>query len=146
MRKRYTAQFKAEIVEEILKEEKTIGQIASEQGIHPNQLNRWKGVALEGLPSLFSNAGHSLLRAAMRQLNMPTPPTPPTPGCFARVLRKGASQSVRAYHRTLKLARTTPARAAAPRAGARVADLAGAERIETAHLAEAVQYRPRWQV
>ena len=37
-------------MEEILKEEKTIGQIASEQGIHPNQLNRWKAVALEGLP------------------------------------------------------------------------------------------------
>ena len=54
MRKRYTAQFKAEIVQEILKEEKTIGQIASEQGIHPNQLKRWKVVALEGLPSLFS--------------------------------------------------------------------------------------------
>jgi putative transposase len=35
MRKRYTAQFKAEIVQEILKEEKAIGQIASEQGIHP---------------------------------------------------------------------------------------------------------------
>ncbi len=56
-------------------------------------------------------AGHSLLRAAMRQLHM----------------------SARAYHRTLKLART-------------IADLAGAERIETAHLAEAIQYRPRWQV
>ena len=55
-------------------------------------------------------AGHSLLRAAMRQLHM----------------------SARAYHRTLKLART-------------IADLAGSERIETAHLAEAIQYRPRWQ-
>ena len=54
MRKRYTAQFKAEIVQEILKEEKTLGQIASEQGIHPNQLKRWRVVALEGLPSLFS--------------------------------------------------------------------------------------------
>ncbi len=54
MRKRYTTQFKAGIVQEILKEEKTIGQIASEQGIHPNQLNRWKAIALEGLPSLFS--------------------------------------------------------------------------------------------
>jgi len=42
-----------------------------------------------------------------------------------------------------KLTRTTPARATAC---ARVADLAGAERIETAHLAEAVQYRPRWQM
>jgi hypothetical protein len=38
-----------------------------------------------------------------------------------------------------KLARTTPARATA---GARVADLAGAGRIETAHLAEAIHLRP----
>ena len=38
--------------------------------------------------------------------------------------------SARAYHRVLKLALT-------------IADLAGAERIETAHLAEALQYRRR---
>lgn len=57
MRKRYTAQYKAGVVQEILKEEKTIGQIASEQGIHPNQLTRWKAIALEGLPSLFSKDG-----------------------------------------------------------------------------------------
>jgi magnesium chelatase family protein len=38
--------------------------------------------------------------------------------------------SARAYHRVLKLART-------------VADLAGAERIAAAHLAEALQYRPK---
>jgi magnesium chelatase family protein len=51
-----------------------------------------------------------------------------------RALVKAAMQqlgmSARAFHRILKLART-------------IADLAGGERIETPHLAEAIQYRPR---
>ena len=53
-------------------------------------------------------AAQTLMRAAMQQLQL----------------------SARAYHRTLKLART-------------IADLAGAERIQAAHLAEAIQYRRR---
>jgi magnesium chelatase family protein len=38
--------------------------------------------------------------------------------------------SARAYHRVLKLART-------------IADLAGETQIESQHLAEALQYRPK---
>ena len=54
MRKHYSAAFKAQVVQEILKEEKTITQIASEHSVHPSQLNTWQAIALKGLPSLFS--------------------------------------------------------------------------------------------
>jgi magnesium chelatase family protein len=49
-----------------------------------------------------------------------------------RMAMKQMNLSARAYHRILKLART-------------IADLAECERIETPHLAEAIQYRPREQ-
>lgn len=52
--------------------------------------------------------GQSLMRAAMSQMNL----------------------SARAYHRSLKLART-------------IADLARCEEIQSVHLAEALQYRPK---
>ena len=56
MRKRYTPQLKAKIVCEILRETKTISQLSSEYGIHVTQLRKWKVIALEKLPDLFSTA------------------------------------------------------------------------------------------
>ena len=53
MRKRYTAAFKAQIVQELLKEDKSLSQLASECGVHPNQLREWKKMALDRLPALF---------------------------------------------------------------------------------------------
>lgn len=55
-RKRYSASQKAQIALEILKEEKTVNQIASEYGVHPNVLYRWKKQALENLPKLFEDS------------------------------------------------------------------------------------------
>ncbi len=54
-RKHFTASQKAQIALEILKEEKTVNQIASEYGVHPNVLYRWKKQALENLPKLFED-------------------------------------------------------------------------------------------
>jgi transposase len=56
MRKRYTAAFKAQIVVELLKEEKTINQLAAEHGVHPTQLRDWKKQVLDGLPNLFEQS------------------------------------------------------------------------------------------
>jgi magnesium chelatase family protein len=59
-----------------------------------------------------------------------------TDGAAQNLLRMAMQQlklSARAYHRVLKLSRT-------------IADLAGAEVIGAAHIAEAVQYRPRERV
>jgi len=60
MRKRYSGTYKAEIAQELLKEEKTLSQMASETGIHPTQLKEWKKIALNGLPELFSRNGQAL--------------------------------------------------------------------------------------
>jgi len=54
-RKQYSAEFKAKVVKEMLKEEKTVGQLAAEYGVHSNMLYRWRDQALAGLPSLFND-------------------------------------------------------------------------------------------
>lgn len=47
---------KAHIVIEILKEEKSISELASEYNIHPNQLSRWKREALDNFHQLFTDS------------------------------------------------------------------------------------------
>lgn len=54
-RKQYTADFKAKVVKEMLKEEKTVGQLAAEYEVHSNMLYRWREQMLAGLPGLFSD-------------------------------------------------------------------------------------------
>jgi len=55
MRKQYEAAFKAKVALEALKGEKTIAQIASDAGVHPNQIRQWRQHLLEVLPEVFSN-------------------------------------------------------------------------------------------
>ena len=54
--KHYTPTFKAQVTLELLKEEKTVTQIAAEQGIHPGQLHRWKRQALDNFLHLFTES------------------------------------------------------------------------------------------
>lgn len=54
-RKRYTPAFKAELVQELLREEQTLTQIASKHGVHPNQLRRWREAAVTAMPNNFQD-------------------------------------------------------------------------------------------
>ena len=69
MRKQHPASEKAQIILEVLKEDQSISQIASEHHVHPNQISQWKGQVLDGLPSLFEPAGRATraLEAAHQQ-------------------------------------------------------------------------------
>lgn len=66
MRKHYSTTLKAQIVQEVLRGEKTIGQIASAHDVHPNLISLWKATALERFPSLFEreNADREAERVA----------------------------------------------------------------------------------
>jgi putative transposase len=55
MRKTHDAGFKAKVAVEALKGEKTVAEISSHYGVHPNQVSKWKKQVLERLPTIFSN-------------------------------------------------------------------------------------------
>lgn len=52
-RKQYTPEFKAQMVRQILKEERSVSQLAAEFEVNPGQLYKWRDIALQELPSLF---------------------------------------------------------------------------------------------
>ena len=53
-RKRHTAQFKFQIAVEAIKNDQTINQLASKQGLHPSQISQWKRQLLEEGATVFS--------------------------------------------------------------------------------------------
>jgi len=53
MKKSYTATFKAQAVLELLKETKTLNQLASEYGVAATVLREWKLAAVKGLADVF---------------------------------------------------------------------------------------------
>ncbi len=53
-RRNYTPQEKTKIVLEVLREEKTLSQIAAEYQVHPNVISRWKAEFLNNADKVFS--------------------------------------------------------------------------------------------
>ncbi len=65
MKKTYPPDFKAQVVLEILKEKRTVTQVASEHSIHPTQLHRWNNIAVGGLSKLFTDENKNQNRWAL---------------------------------------------------------------------------------
>ena len=50
----YSTEFKVKVVLEALKGQRTINELSSQYGLHPNQIQQWKKQAVESLPEVFS--------------------------------------------------------------------------------------------
>jgi transposase len=53
-RRKFKPEEKARIVLEVLREERTLAEIAAEHEVHPNQLSRWKTEFLKNAARAFS--------------------------------------------------------------------------------------------
>lgn len=53
MRKTFTPNQKASVAIAALSRKQSISQIASENQVHPTQVNQWEKIAKQGLPTLF---------------------------------------------------------------------------------------------
>lgn len=56
-RRQYSAEYKFKVALEAAKGTKTLAEISSETGVHPNQISQWKRQLLEDGAHVFSSNG-----------------------------------------------------------------------------------------
>jgi len=55
VRKKHTAEFKAKVAVEAIRQQKTTHELTAEYGIHATPTNAWKKLALAAIPAAFSS-------------------------------------------------------------------------------------------
>lgn len=54
-KRQHTPSLKGQIALEALKEQQTLGELASRFGVHPTQIRRWRDYLREQIPVIFTN-------------------------------------------------------------------------------------------
>ena len=54
-KRQHTPTFKGQVAVEAIKEQQTLGELASRFSVHPTQIRRWRDFLREQIPIIFSN-------------------------------------------------------------------------------------------
>ncbi|MCC5831362.1 MAG: transposase [Phycisphaeraceae bacterium] len=71
-RRRFSAQLKARVALEVVREQKTIAQLAGQYQVHPNQISEWWKQLPHGAEELFAGG----LAMAVHKVALPRPDGP----------------------------------------------------------------------
>lgn len=63
-RNNYSADFKAKVALEALKEQQTLAELGASYGVHPNLVAQWKRQLRDALPQIFVDRRHKPDRSA----------------------------------------------------------------------------------
>ena len=59
-RKTHSADFKAKVALEAIREELTLAELSKKYEVHPNQISTWKRAAIENMATAFAKKGDDL--------------------------------------------------------------------------------------
>ena len=67
-RKTHSADFKARVALEAIREEMTLAELSKKYGVHANQIGTWKRAAIENMASAFTRRGPSLAQVSAAEV------------------------------------------------------------------------------
>jgi transposase len=68
IRKHYSPTFQAQVEQEVRAGDKSLGQIAAQDGIHPNRISKWRRAALQAMPTASDEESQMQAQAQLAAL------------------------------------------------------------------------------